>query len=485
MANEFRIKNGLLVNDLIYANVDGTAGQAIITDGNNNLSLGDIPAANVTGLSTVATSGDFNDLINLPTIPINFTDLADVNLVAPTSGAIVKFNGTSWVVGPDLGLVEQIDSVNTLLSVTNPNGPIATLTVNENLINIANTTGTLPKARVSGLTENFINLADTPINYTGGALKYVRVNTAGTAVEFNTLSLVAETGDYGDLINAPTLSTVATTGNYTDLLNIPVNDTIDQWLELIDTPISYATQAGKVVIVNPAENGLVFEDISTLVGIGESNTASNLGTGEGVFASKVLLDLQFKSLVAGSNISLVSTGNDITISAIASGNLGDLGDVDTTTNAPVRGDVLIFDGTGWIPGRTNEWVKIDYNVSGVFNSETHSAGISLVNVLTTDANNTTIDVTFTNSKGYPPQSIIEYGYIFNQNQYIRQELTATLDYFIRPGGINGAPSPDPFGAFGDGMEIGTFKVDRDEAGAVNGGSFPTFFATHSYLVFGF
>lgn len=53
---------------------------------------------------------------------------------------------------------------------------------------------------------------------------------------------------------------------------------------------------------------------------GEVNTASNLGTGAGVFESKVGSDLRFKSLVAGSNVTITPGANDITISATASGN---------------------------------------------------------------------------------------------------------------------------------------------------------------------
>jgi hypothetical protein len=54
-------------------------------------------------------------------------------------------------------------------------------------------------------------------------------------------------------------------------------------------------------------------------GGGEANTASNLGSGAGVFASKVGVDLRFKSLVAGTNITLTPTSNDITIDASGGG----------------------------------------------------------------------------------------------------------------------------------------------------------------------
>lgn len=46
---------------------------------------------------------------------------------------------------------------------------------------------------------------------------------------------------------------------------------------------------------------------------GEVNTASNVGAGEGVFKQKTGVDLEFKSLVAGTGISLSSDANEITI----------------------------------------------------------------------------------------------------------------------------------------------------------------------------
>lgn len=53
-------------------------------------------------------------------------------------------------------------------------------------------------------------------------------------------------------------------------------------------------------------------------GTGEVNTASNVGAGEGVFKQKTGTDLEFKSLVAGSSISIVSGTDDITISSTGS-----------------------------------------------------------------------------------------------------------------------------------------------------------------------
>lgn len=49
----------------------------------------------------------------------------------------------------------------------------------------------------------------------------------------------------------------------------------------------------------------------------EQTTASNLGgVGEGIFANRVNYDLQFKKIVAGSNVTLSSTDETVTVNAI-------------------------------------------------------------------------------------------------------------------------------------------------------------------------
>lgn len=54
-------------------------------------------------------------------------------------------------------------------------------------------------------------------------------------------------------------------------------------------------------------------DLNSIISGGESNTASNTGSGVGVFNQKTLIDLEFKSLVAGTNVTLTDLGDSIQI----------------------------------------------------------------------------------------------------------------------------------------------------------------------------
>ncbi len=82
---------------------------------------------------------------------------------------------------------------------------------------------------------------------------------------------------------------------------------------------------------------------------GEVNTASNVGSsGEGVFKQKTGVDLEFKKIVAGSNVTVTGGSNDITIAAGGGGAsaLNDLSDVIITS--PVSGQVISYNGSNWV-----------------------------------------------------------------------------------------------------------------------------------------
>ncbi len=91
---------------------------------------------------------------------------------------------------------------------------------------------------------------------------------------------------------------------------------------------------------------------------GETNTASNLGSGEGVFANKLGVDLRFRSLTATSPVSVSSTATEINIASSAEAN--------TASN--------LGSGEGWFSAKSG--------VDLQFKSATAGEGITLTSTAT-------------------------------------------------------------------------------------------------------
>lgn len=102
------------------------------------------------------------------------------------------------------------------------------------------------------------------------------------------------------------------------------------------------------------------------VSLAEINTASNLGAGEGVFESKVAEDLQFKSLVGGTGITLSSDANEVTIETFGLGNAGSYqftvsfdanGNVQSVADLPAGWSSGVVGNIITITHTINEWPK--------------------------------------------------------------------------------------------------------------------------------
>lgn len=87
---------------------------------------------------------------------------------------------------------------------------------------------------------------------------------------------------------------------------------------------SGGTPIGNIQEVVKYLNGFIFSGSTVSVpvvggGTGEINTGSNVGTGDGVFKQKTGVDLEFKTLIGGTNVTITNNANDLTINASGGG----------------------------------------------------------------------------------------------------------------------------------------------------------------------
>lgn len=111
-------------------------------------------------------------------------------------------------------------------------------------------------------------------------------------------------------------------------------DTIANVQNFAGTPIGNLQDVVLYLSKIVVRGSSVTEPVGGGGGGGEANTGSNVGAGDGVFKAKVGVDLQFKSLIGGTNVTLTAGTDDITIDAT------DTGEVNTASNVGGGEDVF-------------------------------------------------------------------------------------------------------------------------------------------------
>jgi hypothetical protein len=137
-----------------------------------------------------------------------------------------------------------------------------------------------------------------------------------------------------------------------------LNAIVSQKLTLYETQVAVVTtkESSSAASVSNLYN-VTFSSgnwsLNSISGTGSISGATNLGSGNGIFASVSGANLQFKGLIAGTNITLTSTGTGITVSSTSGGIISgatSLGAGTSIVNAtPVSGSNLQFNsiaGTG-------------------------------------------------------------------------------------------------------------------------------------------
>ena len=159
-----------------------------------------------------------------------------------------------------------------------------------------------------------------------GAATAAQGALADSAVQPVDLAAVATSGAYADLSGTPTLGTAASanTGDFDPAgaaagavaAHVGEGDPHSQYLTQTEGDARYerGLTAGTNITIDRTNPDAPVINASG-GGSGEANTASNLGSGVGLFAQKAGVDLEFKGLVAGTNITLTPSSTGVTIDA--------------------------------------------------------------------------------------------------------------------------------------------------------------------------
>lgn len=277
----------------------------IVTDSNNDASYKDT--------STVKTILDVQPKIQFRKDGVNLGGFGEISVIDFTGAGVVvsKVNNIATVNISSTGGGGSIDlgytSSTTIGTITNTGGtnaviPAAT-TLASGLLTAAD------KTKLDGISSN----AEQNVNADWNAV-------SGDAL----------------ILNKPTIPSIAglATTSYVDS-----QDALKQDLLVSGTNIK--TINGTSLLGSG--------DITISGGSGEVNTASNVGTGEGVFKQKSGVNLEFKSLLAGTGITVTNNANDLTIAttitqytdglAQAAVVIDSIADSDTT-HAPSRNAVF-------------------------------------------------------------------------------------------------------------------------------------------------
>jgi len=310
-----------------------------------------------------------------------------VNVISNPGGDINLTGGT----GGDINLTTNTSGN---IAITSGNSVTATQGGSVNITS-GNNTSTGDGGEINLIAGNSSTGVAGDVNVTSGSSASA---TKGGSINI-TSGANSSTGDGGDVIITAGVPTTGTQGTITfsalgsagASTPVPFNDTVNTTLtgfsatsmigalnELATTNASNLG-AGEGVFASKVGTDLQFKSLVvgtnmsissdptevTIETTGEPNTASNLGAGEGVFAGKVLEDLQFKSLVAGTNMSINSDPTEVTINSLGSPNTEAV--VATTTNGTLATDFENGDTVDGVVLTTGDTILIKNQTNAIEN----------------------------------------------------------------------------------------------------------------------
>jgi len=170
-------------------------------------------------------------------------------------------------------------------------------------------------------TTTFLELTDTPASFAGSADYLLTVSQQST-IQFVNKTSLGYLGE-ADLTSYTVGGTISTdnviegnTNKYYTEGRVDTNFATKNASDLADVDYANAPVNNDVLIWN-ATNSKWEPGVAPDTSVGEANTASNVGTGLGVFKQKTSLDLEFYKISAGTGISVTQQGNNLQIGNLA------------------------------------------------------------------------------------------------------------------------------------------------------------------------
>jgi len=137
------------------------------------------------------------------------------------------------------------------------------------------------------------------------------------------------------------------------------------------TTFIFKSISGSGGVVVSSSNGtiIISSSITSGSGTGETNTASNTGSGEGVFANKVGVDLRFRSLSGSGAVSILSSSQSITISSslVPESLLKSTVKYATTSSIALTGLVSVDNNTVLLPASSGDRILVKHQTNSVDN----------------------------------------------------------------------------------------------------------------------